>query len=155
MFRRVANCDGARRSGPTRRRCLLDTTVVSELRRARPRWAVLAWIESVNVADLHLSAVTIGEIQSGVEVTREQDSAKVAEIDAWLDQVAESSNILPVDGRVFRVWAKLMHRRSDDLMEDAMIAATARVYGLTVVTRNMRDFETLGVEVLNPFAAVP
>ena len=116
---------------------------------------MLAWVEAVNDADLNLSAVTIGEIQSGIEVTREQDSTQADEIEAWLNQVADSYNVLPMDGRVFRVWARLMHRRSDDLLEDAMIATTARAYGLTVVTRNIRGFEGFGVEVLNPFEATP
>jgi toxin FitB len=130
---------------------LLDTNVVSELRRARPHGAVLAWLDSVDDADLHLSAVTIGEIQAGIEITRQQDAAKATEIEAWLDQVAGTFNVLPMDARTFRTWARMMHGRSDDLIEDAMIAATADVHNLTVVTRNVRDFERLGVEVFDPF----
>lgn len=130
---------------------LLDTNVVSELRRPRPHGAVLAWLRATPDADLHLSAVTIGELQAGVEITREQDAAKAVEIEAWLEQVAETYNILPMDGRVFRCWARLMHRRSDDLLEDAMIAATAITHNLTVVTRNVRDFKPFGVAILNPF----
>jgi predicted nucleic acid-binding protein len=132
---------------------LLDTNVVSELRRVRPHGAVVAWLESVGDKDLHLSAVTIGEIQAGIEITREQDRDKAAEIEAWLEQVAETYNILSMDARTFRSWARLMHRRSDRLIEDAMIAATAAVHNLTVVTRNVRDFEDLGVHTLNPFDA--
>jgi predicted nucleic acid-binding protein len=131
---------------------LLDTNVVSELRRPRPHGAVLAWLRTISDADLHLSAVTIGELQAGVEITREQDAAKAAEIETWLEQVAVSYNILPMDGRVFRCWARLMHRRSDDLLEDAMIAATAKVHNLTVVTRNIRDFEPFSVATLDPFS---
>lgn len=130
---------------------LLDTNVVSELRRPRPHGAVLAWLRATLDADLHLSAVTIGELQAGIEITREQDAAKADEIEAWLEQVAETYNILPMDGRVFRCWARLMHRRSDDLLEDAMIAATAITHNLTVVTRNVRDFKPFGVTILNPF----
>ncbi len=131
---------------------LLDTNIVSELRRARPHGAVLAWLRSVDDADLHLSAVTVGEIQAGIEITREQDEAKAAEIEAWLEQVAQTFNVLSMDARAFRTWARLMHRQSDELIEDAMIAATAITHNLTVVTRNVRDFETLGVAMINPFA---
>jgi len=130
---------------------LIDTNVVSELRKLRPHGAVVAWLEAVADADLYLSAVTLGEIQVGIEMTREQDAAKAAEIEAWADQVAATYNVLPMDATIFRVWAKLMHRQSDTVYEDAMIAATAMVHKLTVVTRNVRDFERFNVTLYNPF----
>ena len=130
---------------------LLDTNVVSELRKPKPHGAVLAWFETIEDAQLHLSAVTVGEIQVGIELTREQDEAKALEIEAWLMAVAASYNVLLMDAPSFRAWAQLMHRKSDTVYEDAMIAATAKVHGLTVVTRNIADFKSFGVPLLNPF----
>lgn len=130
---------------------LLDTNVVSELRKPRPHGAVLAWLRATADAELHLSAVTLAEIQAGIELTRDQDASKADEIEAWLNLVASSYNVLPMDGATFRAWARLMHRRSDTLYEDAMIAATATVHKLTVVTRNVTDFTPFKVKVLNPF----
>lgn len=130
---------------------LLDTNVISELRKPKPHAGVVAWVAAVDEALLFLSAVTIAEIQAGIEVTRDQDAPKADEIEAWLDLVSSTYNVLPMDAATFRAWARLMHRRSDTLYEDAMIAATARVHDLTVVTRNVGDFEPFGVKVLNPF----
>lgn len=131
---------------------LLDTNIVSELRKPRPHGGVLAWLESLDDAQLYLSAVSLGEMQAGIELTREQDPSKASEIEAWLELVAVSYNVLPMDAATFRAWARLMHRKSDTLYEDAMIAATAKVHGLTVATRNVADFNALGLEVFNPFA---
>jgi toxin FitB len=131
---------------------LLDTNVISELRKSRPHGAVVAWLSALNESDIHISAVTLGEIQAGIEITREQDPAKASEIEAWADQLAGAWNVLPMDAATFRVWAKLMHRRSESLSEDAMIAATARVHGLQIATRNVKDFKDFGVRVINPYA---
>jgi hypothetical protein len=129
---------------------LLDTNVVSELRKPRPHGAVVAWLQGVDDASLHLSAVTVGEIQAGIEMTRGQDESKAAALEAWLELAAASYNVLPMDAATFRIWARLMHRRTA-AYEDAMIAATARAHHLTVVTRNVADFSPFGVPVLNPF----
>ena len=131
---------------------LLDTNVVSELRRPRPHGAVLTWLHTVPDSDLYVSAVTIGELQAGIELTREQDPQKAAEIEFWLEQVAATYNILVMDARIFRSWARLMHRQPDHLIEDAMIAATAAVHNLIVATRNIRDYMRFGVTTFNPFS---
>jgi predicted nucleic acid-binding protein len=132
---------------------LLDTNVVSELRKPRPHGAVIAWIQSVPDNELFISALTLGELQAGAERTRKHDPEKAASIERWIDLLSESYEAIPMDGSMFREWARLMDGRSDDLLEDAMIAATARVRGLIVVTRNVRDFRTLVVRVVNPFTA--
>lgn len=130
---------------------LLDTNVISELRKAKPHGAVLAWIRAVRPDEIEIPAVVIGEIQDGAERTRKQDRAKASEIEAWLDYVMANFTVLPMNGEMFREWARLMADKSDDLSGDAMIAATARVHNLTVVTRNVKDFKTFGVKVFNPF----
>ena len=133
---------------------LLDTNVISELRRPRPNRTVLAWISNVAVDQVYLSAVTIGELQAGVENAKEQDAARATVIESWVDGVAGSYKVLPMDGPTFRRWAQLMHRQPPDLIPDAMIAATAPVHNLTVVTRNIRDFQRLGLTAINPFEKV-
>jgi predicted nucleic acid-binding protein len=130
---------------------LLDTNVVSELRKTKPHGAVLAWLQSIPDDQLFISALTLGELQAGAERTRKQDQEKAINIEAWIDQLAEAYEVIPMDANMFREWARLMEGRSDQLLEDAMIAATARVRGLTVATRNVRDFTGLAVEVFNPF----
>lgn len=130
---------------------LLDTNIISELRKFKPHGAVVAWVKSIEDKDLYLSVVTMGEIQAGIEITREQDESKALQIEQWLDQVADTYNVLAMDSTVFRQWAKLMHRTSDTLYEDAMIAATAKVHHLTVVTRNVASFKGFGVKLFNPF----
>jgi hypothetical protein len=131
---------------------LLDTNVVSELRRTRPHGAVLAWRRSVPLHQLAIPAMVIAEIQSGIEITRNQDANKARELEKWLDEVMDYYPVLPMDGPIFREWARLMAGKPDDLNGDAMIAATARIHHMIVVTRNVRDFDGLAVEVFNPFS---
>jgi toxin FitB len=130
---------------------LLDTNVVSELRKPRPHGAVVAWIGDQEEEQLFLSAVTMGELQAGIERIRHQDPSKANEIERWADQLAASYQILPMDTPCFREWGRIMDRKPDELLEDAMIAATARVHRLIVATRNERDFGKLDVRILNPF----
>ncbi|MFI5029579.1 MAG: type II toxin-antitoxin system VapC family toxin [Reyranellales bacterium] len=134
---------------------LLDTNVVAELRRRRPHSAVVAWLQATDHRLLRLSAFSLGEIQAGIELTRDQDPGRAAELERWADEVARAYEVLPTDTAVWRAWAKLMHRKSDTLADDARIAATALVHGLTVVTRNVRDFQPFNVPIFNPFAAKP
>jgi predicted nucleic acid-binding protein len=133
------------------KRFLLDTNVVCELRKPKPHGAVVAWLKQLRDEQLFLSAVTLGELQAGIERTRDQDTKKAEEIESWVNQLADSIQVLPMDAPCFREWARLMNGKSDTLAEDAMIAATARVHGLTVATRNERDFKALGIALLNPF----
>jgi len=137
-------------SGPATR-FLLDTNVISELRKSKPHGAVVAWMESLTVEQILVSAVTMGELQAGVELTRRQDAAKASVIEAWLSLVENSFALLPMDSACFRECSRLMMRKAEVLREDAMIAATARVHGLTVATRNEKVFRQLGLAILNPF----
>jgi predicted nucleic acid-binding protein len=130
---------------------LVDTNVVSEMRKIKPHGAVVAWVKGVPEEEIFLSAVTMGELQVGIELTRAQDAKKAREIESWVDRLAESWQVVAMDAVCFREWARLMHGKSDSLAEDAMIAATARVHRLTVATRNERDFASFGVPLLNPF----
>ncbi len=132
-------------------RFLLDTNVISELRKTRPHGAVVAWLETLRVEQIFLSAVTMGELQTGVELTRKQDAAKAQELESWLNYVEMSFAFVPMDSACFRQWSRLMSGKPYALREDAMIAATATVHGFTVATRDEKDFKHLGVEIVNPF----
>lgn len=132
-------------------RYLLDTNIIFELRKSRPHGTVVAWLETLRVEQMFLSAVTMGELQAGVELTRRQDVRKAQALEAWLDSVEASFAVLPMDHTCFREWSRLMAGKSGALREDAMIGATARVHGLTVATRDENDFRHLGVEIINPF----
>lgn len=130
---------------------LLDTNVISELRKTKPHGAVTAWIESLHDEDIRVPAVAIAELQDGAELARRQDPAKANELERWIDRIMATFVVLPMDGQMFRDWSRLMSRRSDDLAADAMIAATARAHRLIVATRNVKDFEPFDVDVFNPF----
>jgi toxin FitB len=132
-------------------RYLLDTNVVSELRKTRPYGAVVSWLKPLKSEQIFISAVTMGEFQSGVELTRRQDPSKAQEIEQWMASVETSFAFLPMDHTCFREWSRLMFRKPTALRQDAMIAATARIHGLTVATRDEKDFRELGVEIVNPF----
>jgi len=132
---------------------LLDTNVVSELRRKRPAPAVIRWFESVRSDELFLSVLVVGELRRGVELLRRKDGPAAELIDGWLDELSTRfrDRILPVSSAVADRWGRLgVH---DPLPAvDALMAATAHVHGLTLVTRNVGDFERTGVPLLDPFA---
>jgi predicted nucleic acid-binding protein len=130
---------------------LFDTNILSELRRPKPHGTVLAWIGRISGDQMFVSALSLGEIQRGIELLRANDRQKAAAIEAWADRLSSQSNILPMTGAIFRLSAKLMHQQSDSIYQDAMLAATAITHRLTMVTRNVRDFENFPVPLLNPF----
>ncbi|MEE4638568.1 MAG: type II toxin-antitoxin system VapC family toxin [Wenzhouxiangella sp.] len=130
---------------------LLDTNVISELRKPKPHGAVVAWIQAIPEQALFVAAITIGEIQAGIEIIRIRDSAKAAQIEGWSNELVRAQQIIPADAAVFRCWARLMHGRPDHHLEDALIAATALTHDLTVATRNTKDFAPFEVRLFNPF----
>jgi predicted nucleic acid-binding protein len=131
-------------------RHLIDSDVASEMRKSKPHGAALAWLGHLSLGHGYFSAVTFGEIQKGVEMTRIHNPRKANEIESWTLQLELTSQVLPMDAACFREYSRLIHGRSDTLREDAMIAATARVHGLTIARRNERDFTTFSVPLFNP-----
>lgn len=135
---------------------LLDTTIISELRKAKSGKAdknVVAWANSVSASSLYLSVITILELETGILLIERRDSTQGAMLRSWLNThvlPAFSERIIVVDTAVAQCCAKLHvpDPRSD---RDAMIAATAIVHGMTMVTRNVDDFKPTGVEILNPW----
>jgi toxin FitB len=132
-------------------RYLLDTNIISEIHKPKPHGAVVAWFGRLREEQIYLSAVTLGELQEGIERTRRQDAAKAGAIEAWVDEVENSATVLPMDGRSFREMARMMVGKQEELFYDVMIAATARLHGMTVASRNEKDFRHLGVDIINPF----
>lgn len=132
-------------------RFLLDTNIVSELRKTRPHGGVLSWAEAAPVYSLMVPAIVLFELQMGTERLRKQDANRAREFDIWIGQIANGSTVIPLDAECAREAARLLQKQPMELMADAMIAATARVNGLTVATRNTRDFERFDVSLVNPF----
>ena len=139
---------------------LLDTNVISELRKARANKAdpnVAAWVRTVPAGSLFLSVIVIQELEIGTLLAERRDPSAGAILRAWLDHhvlPAFSGRILPVDTAVARCSATL-HVPDPRPIRDALIAATALVHGMTVVTRNVADFATTGVSLLNPWDEPP
>jgi predicted nucleic acid-binding protein len=134
---------------------LLDTNAISEIRRGRDQ-RVRAWVAEVEDADLHLSVLTLGEIRKGIELLRSRDAAQAEAFDSWLSALRTrfADRIMPIDDRVAEEWGRLNAAGSRRTV-DSLIAATARIHDLIVVTRHTRDFEGCGVPLLNPWDHEP
>jgi predicted nucleic acid-binding protein len=132
-------------------RFLLDTNIISEVRKPRPAARLRAWLEVQDPDDLFVSVLTLGEIREGVERLKARDRARAQPLELWLTDLTNlyGDRVLPIDQSVADEWGRLRVSRSVPVI-DAMLAATARVHGLTLVTRNVRDFRALSVTVLNP-----
>ena len=128
---------------------LLDTNVVSELGRKNPDRRVAAWANSVGTAALHLSVLTLGEIAKGAASLERRDTMRGVALSRWLEGLRHqyADRIIAVDDQIAEAWGRLASRRSIPVI-DALLAATALVRSMTLVTRNIRD---VGVEVLNPW----
>ena len=131
---------------------LLDTDVLSALRRRERHPEAVRWVETQRTADLYISVVTVGEIERGITQQQPRDPSFAGELALWLDRVLAwySDRILLVDAATARRWGRLSATLGHD-GADLLIAATALEHGLTVVTRNVRHFEPTGVPTLNPF----
>ena len=133
---------------------LLDTNVLSETRKRQPEAGVANWIAATPPDRLHVSVLTLGEIEQGIARVRGQgDQSQAAALERWLRDVQAGfeDRVLPVTLPVAAAWGRQQYTRPLPVI-DALLAATARVHGLAVVTRNVKDFEVAGVQVLNPFA---
>jgi toxin FitB len=131
---------------------LIDTCVLSEARRRSA--PATAWLRAVDPAELFLSVISVAEVAKGTAVRERTDPVAAASLVRWLNGLrhAYADRILPIDDAVATAWGQLMARRTFPV-PDGLIAATARVHNLTLVTRNVADFADTGVDVVNPWAA--
>jgi predicted nucleic acid-binding protein len=132
---------------------LLDTNVVSELRRSRKDPAVVAWFGTIVSDETFISALVVGEIRKGIERLRQRDAAQTTVLEAWLEQLESgfATRILPVNGAVADRWGRIEAGKPVPIV-DGLMAATALVYDLTLVTRNVEHVVGTGARVLNPWA---
>lgn len=131
---------------------LLDTVVLSELRKRRPNAHVVAWLRGQAADGLYLSVVSIGEIERGI--AKSPDASFAAELQRWLDDLLSlyGDHVLPVTADIARRWGRLSAELNHD-GADLLIAATALSHRLTVATRNLRHFKPTGVALIDPFVA--
>jgi toxin FitB len=132
---------------------LIDTNIISEVRKGRrcdPN--VANWYKAIADTNLYLSVLVIGEIRKGVEMHRGRDVAQAIALENWLLAVDEAfaERILPVDSAVAHEWGRLSARRPLPVI-DGLLAATAKIHRMTLVTRNTIDVADLGIHILNPF----
>jgi len=135
---------------------LLDTNVLSETRKRQPAAGVVGWIAATPPDRLHVSVLTLGEIEQGIARVRARgDRQQAAALEGWLRDVETGfeDRVLPVTLPVAAAWGRQQYGPRPLPVIDALIAATARVHGMTVVTRDVKDFEMAGVQVLNPFSS--
>ena len=132
---------------------LLDTMVLSELRKARPNPRVVTYLKSQPADTVFVSAMTLGEIEAGIEKQRSAAPEFAAELAQWLTlmEMQFASFILPVTPAIAKLWGRLCVQTGNKGI-DNLIAATALCHNLTVVTRNVKDFEPAGVRVFDPFS---
>lgn len=134
---------------------LVDTNILSEIRKGRRcNPGVASWFAEVPSSDIFLSALTVGEIRKGIESVRRRDEATAEALESWLLELiaAHSDRILPIDETIAERWGRLNVPNPLPVL-DSLLAATASIHGLTVVTRNLKDIEKTGVRCLNPFSA--
>ena len=131
---------------------LLDTVLLSELRKSKPSRKVVRWIQAQKAGTLFISVVSIGEIERGIERARKTDAEFAAELELWLEALLRlyDDHVLPVSANAARLWGRLSAKLGHDGV-DLLIAATALTHGLTVATRNVRHFAPTGVAIINPF----
>jgi predicted nucleic acid-binding protein len=134
---------------------LLDTSVISELRKGeRCHAGVLRWMDAVDDDELFLSVLTVGEIRRGIEMLRKRDPGAARSLERWLRELQHeySARILGIDREVAEAWGRLSPQRPLGVV-DGLLAATSLHHGMTLVTRNVRDFTRAGIDVLDPFSS--
>ena len=136
---------------------LLDTNILSELRKgARANLRLREWFDDVTADEIYLSVLVVGELRRGIERVRQRDLKQAAALERWLTRVMtdHAERILPVDTSIADLWGRLTAKRPGSVI-DTLMAATALVHGLVLVTRNVKDVAWTGVSYLNPFDAAP